>query len=201
MENGGGLHDFRSSLYSETGLNSVCRSRASGHSLRAEPHAAAQVSLSRGAVGANIRSAVAKTLQTLIDADSGRRFRKPSKKLLQLLLNSCCVATSAGGLRQLMQHGFSFLFRAVDIAIWKPALKFQPYPIRFDESHASEAGTTAVIGLLFDVDRPDGFRISRLQCREESSIRFIAPRGGQLCEVIHIRLDKNDFLTIDQQAS
>ena len=44
MENGGGLHDFRSSLYSETGLNSVCRSRASGHSLRAEPHAAAQVS-------------------------------------------------------------------------------------------------------------------------------------------------------------
>jgi len=99
-----------------------------------------------------------------------------------------------------MQHGVSFLVRAVDITIRKTALKFQPYPIRFDESHASEAGTTAVIGLLFDVGRPDRFRISRLECREERSIRFIAARGGQLCEVIHVRLDKNDFLTIDQQA-
>src|SRR5207249_11330346 len=100
-----------------------------------------------------------------------------------------------------MQHGVSFLVRAVDITIRKTALKFQPYPIRFDESHASEAGTTAVIGLLFDVDRPDRCRISRLQCREERSIRFIASRGGQLCEVIHPSLDKNDFLTIDHQAS
>src|SRR6266566_4332560 len=141
-------------------------------------HSGEEDRLSRGAVGANGRSTAAKTLQTLIDADSGRRSRKPSKKLLQLLLNSRSVAASAGGLRQLMQHGLSFLFRGVDIAIRKPALKFQPYPIRFDEIQASEACTTAVIGLLFDVDRPDRFRISRLQCREERSIRFIAPRRG-----------------------
>jgi len=59
-----------------------------------------------------------------------------------------------------MQHGLSFLFRGADIAIWKSALKFQPYPIHFDESHTSEAGTTAVIGLLFDVARQNRFRIS-----------------------------------------
>src|SRR2546426_4477534 len=143
-------------------------------------HSSEEDRLSRGAVGANIRSTVAKTLQTLIDADSGRRFRKPSKKLFQLLLNSCCVAASAGGLRQLMQYGLGFLFRSADIAIWKSALKFQPCPIHFNESHASETGTTAVVGLLFDVARPNRLRISRLQCREECTIRFIAPRGGEL---------------------
>src|SRR5438094_10508152 len=136
--------------------------------------------LSRRAVGANVGSAAAKTFETLFDANPGRRFRKPSKELFQLLLNSSSGAASAGGLRQLMQHGLSFLFCGVDIAIRKSALKFQPYAIRFDESHASEAGTPAVIGLLFDVDWPDRMRITRREVREERSIRFM---DGGACYV------------------